>query len=63
MDGILLVDKEKGITSRDVVNQISKKLNIKVIERDKENLQNIYDIGYNDTKKLLESLKKYLKEK
>ena len=31
MDGILLVDKEKGITSRDVVNQISKKLNIKKV--------------------------------
>ena len=31
MDGILLVDKEKGITSRDVVNKLSKELNIKKI--------------------------------
>lgn len=31
MDGILLVDKEKGITSRDVVNKISKELNIKKV--------------------------------
>ena len=29
MDGILLINKEKGITSRDLVNQVSKKLNIK----------------------------------
>lgn len=31
MDGILIIDKEKGITSRDVVNKIIKKLNIKKI--------------------------------
>ena len=31
MDGILLIDKEKGITSRDVVNKLSKELNIKKI--------------------------------
>ena len=31
MDGILLVDKEKGITSRDVVNKISKEFNIKKV--------------------------------
>ena len=31
MDGILLVDKEKGITSRDVVNKISKELKIKKV--------------------------------
>ena len=29
MDGIILVNKESGVTSRDVVNRISKKLNIK----------------------------------
>ncbi len=29
MDGIMLVNKEAGVTSRDVVNRISKKLNIK----------------------------------
>lgn len=27
MDGIILIDKEKGITSRDIVNIVSKKLN------------------------------------
>jgi len=31
MNGILLIDKEKGMTSRDVVNTVSKKLNIKKI--------------------------------
>ncbi len=31
MNGIILIDKEKGITSRDVVNKISKILNIKKI--------------------------------
>lgn len=31
MDGILLIDKPKGITSRDVVNQVIKKLNIKKV--------------------------------
>ena len=31
INGILLVDKEKGITSRDVVNRISKELNIKKV--------------------------------
>ena len=29
MDGIILINKEKGLTSRDVVNQVSKKLKIK----------------------------------
>jgi len=29
MDGILVIKKEKGLTSRDVVNQLSKKFNIK----------------------------------
>lgn len=31
MDGIILINKEKGLTSRDVVNKISKKLQIKKI--------------------------------
>lgn len=31
MDGILLIDKEKGMTSRDVVNKISKEFNIKKV--------------------------------
>lgn len=31
MDGIILINKEKGLTSRDVVNQISKKLKIKKV--------------------------------
>ena len=31
MDGIILINKEKGVTSRDVVNQVSKKLNIKKV--------------------------------
>lgn len=31
MDGILLVDKEKGITSRDVVNKISREFKIKKV--------------------------------
>ena len=31
MDGIILINKEKGLTSRDVVNQISKKLQIKKV--------------------------------
>ena len=29
MNGIILINKEKGITSRDVVNMVSKKLNTK----------------------------------
>lgn len=31
MDGIILIDKEKGVTSRDVVNKVIKKLNIKKV--------------------------------
>ena len=31
MNGIILINKEKGITSREVVNQISKRLNIKKV--------------------------------
>ena len=31
MDGILLIDKPKGLTSRDVVNMVSKKLNTKKV--------------------------------
>ena len=31
MDGIILINKEKGLTSRDVVNQISKKLQTKKV--------------------------------
>ncbi len=31
MDGIIIIDKEKNITSRDVVNKVSKKLGIKKI--------------------------------
>lgn len=31
MDGILIIDKEKGITSRDVVNDVVKKLNTKKV--------------------------------
>ncbi len=31
MDGVLLVNKEKGLTSRDVVNQIMKKVNMKKV--------------------------------
>ena len=31
MDGIILIDKEKGITSRDVVNEVSKKLHTKKV--------------------------------
>lgn len=31
MDGIILINKEKGLTSRDVVNKISKKLQIKKV--------------------------------
>ena len=31
MNGIILVNKEQGVTSRDVVNRISKKLNIKSV--------------------------------
>ena len=31
MDGLILINKEKGMTSRDVVNMVSKKLNIKKI--------------------------------
>lgn len=31
MDGILIIDKEKGLTSRDVVNEVVKKLNTKKV--------------------------------
>ena len=32
MNGIIVIDKEKGVTSRDVVNMVSKKINIKNIQ-------------------------------
>ena len=31
MDGIVLINKEEGLTSRDVVNKIVKKLNLKKV--------------------------------
>ena len=31
MNGVLLIDKEKGMTSRDVVNKVSKILNTKKV--------------------------------
>ena len=31
MNGLIIIDKEKDLTSRDVVNQISKKLNTKKV--------------------------------
>ena len=38
----------------------SKKLNVKHIERNKNKIQDAYDLGVNDTKKILKKLKDYL---
>jgi len=40
----------------------SKKLNVKVIERNPEKLQEVYDIGVKDTKQIIKALKEYLKK-
>lgn len=40
----------------------SKKINIKIIERDENKLEEIYNIGINDSIKTMKELKKYLKE-
>lgn len=38
----------------------SKKIDIKVIERDREKLQNVYDLGKKDALKIIKKLKKYI---
>ena len=38
----------------------SKKININIIERNKEKLQSVYDLGIKDAKKILKDLKKYI---
>ena len=40
----------------------SKKINVKIIERNKEVLQSVYDGGVNDAKKQIVKLKKYLEK-
>ena len=41
MDGILLINKPIGITSRDVVNQLTKKFNIDDVDIQNESLEDI----------------------
>lgn len=38
----------------------SKKINIKIMEKDKEKLQEVYDLGINDASKIIKNLRKYL---
>ena len=38
----------------------SKQININIIERDKNKLQNVYDLGVKDANKNIKKLKKYL---
>jgi len=56
-----IVDMEKR--QEIFVIRPSKKLTINIFDRDKDKMQEIYDIGVNDTKKILKELKAYLKEK
>lgn len=39
----------------------SEKINVKIIERDKEKLQSVYDLGVEDCTKILDKLKQFLK--
>jgi len=40
----------------------SKKIDINMMEKDKEKLQEVYDLGVNDCKKIIKKLKEYLKK-
>ena len=51
------LEKEKKI----FVIRPSKQLDIKVVERNKEKLKEVYDLGISDAKKIKKELKKYLK--
>ena len=46
-----------------IVIRPSKKINIKRIERNKDKLQEMYDLGINDCKNILPKLKKYISNK
>lgn len=56
LKNIAKLEKNKKI----FVIRPSENINIKVIERDKEKLQNVYDLGKKDANQLLNRLKKYL---
>ena len=40
----------------------SSPINIKVLERDPDNLQKVYDLGVNDCNKVIQNLHNYLKK-
>ena len=40
----------------------SKQINVKIIERNKEKLQEVYDLGIRDANKMIDALKKYLED-
>lgn len=56
VDTILDMEKKGEI----FVIRPSKPINLKVIERNADNLQSVYDMGVRDCKKVLHELKKYL---
>ena len=56
LEKITQMEKNKEI----FVIRPSKDLKLKRIERDTEKLQEMYDLGIDDTKKCLERLKQYL---
>lgn len=56
IEKIIELEKNKEI----FVIRPSKKINIKLIERNKDKLQEVYDIGIKDANKVIKDLKKYL---
>lgn len=56
IEKIIELEKSKEI----FVIRPSKKINIKLIERNKDKLQEVYDIGIKDANKVIKDLKKYL---
>lgn len=59
LDEIEFLEEEKSI----VVIRPSMLVNIKRVEKNKEKLQQMYNLGVSDTRNKLEEIKKYLKEK
>lgn len=57
IDNIINLEKQGEV----FVIRPSKKLVINIFDRDKDKMQEIYDIGVNDAKKIIKDLKKYLK--
>jgi len=56
IERVIELEKNKEI----YVIRPSKKININIIERDKEKLQSVYDLGKKDALKIIKKLKKYI---